>query len=351
MYFQFEDLRPDTPSLDGAMSRREGFLISVVGHAVALVLLLLISTLPAVRAAAERRAEEALLRQARLLEQRQAQERQVRRFVFVQPLIDIEALAPPDAGFLSDLDRVASAPERAEDPANPLPFARGNSPELVIAPETVETPRGDGPAPDPAEGDPAGEVAETEPAEALDRSEVAEAADAAPGEAVGRLEPDGAAAPEAVAPRVAVRTLPPRSLSGGALGEAIRNLRRYVDQESFSNLRGDGGQFGPSIQFDTKGVEFGPWIRRFIAQIKRNWLLPYAAMAFKGHTVITFNVHKSGALTDVTVLAPSTVSSFNLSARNALLASNPTQPLPPEYPSDKAFFTVTFYYNERPPTY
>ena len=30
--------------------------------------------------------------------------------------------------------------------------------------------------------------------------------------------------------------------------------------------------------------------------------------------------------------------------------SNPTEPLPPEYPSEKAFFTVTFYYNESPPT-
>jgi hypothetical protein len=54
-------------------------------------------------------------------------------------------------------------------------------------------------------------------------------------------------------------------------------------------------------------------------------------------------------LTDVTVIQPSTIDSFNLSARNALLASDPTQPLPSEYPADKAFFTVTFYYNERPP--
>ena len=41
--------------------------------------------------------------------------------------------------------------------------------------------------------------------------------------------------------------------------------------------------------------------------------------------------------------------SFNTAAVNALLASNPTTPLPPEYPDDKAFFTVTFYYNESPP--
>ena len=72
-------------------------------------------------------------------------------------------------------------------------------------------------------------------------------------------------------------------------------------------------------------------------------------MAFKGHTVVTFNVYKNGMLTDVTVIQPSTIDSFNLSARNALLASDPTQPLPSEYPADKAFFTVTFYYNERPP--
>jgi len=37
-------------------------------------------------------------------------------------------------------------------------------------------------------------------------------------------------------------------------------------------------------------------------------------------------------------------------AFNALATSNPTEPLPIEYPSDKAFFTVTFYYNEPPPT-
>ena len=33
-------------------------------------------------------------------------------------------------------------------------------------------------------------------------------------------------------------------------------------------------EFGPAIQFDTKGVEFGPWIRRFVAQVKRNWFVP-----------------------------------------------------------------------------
>ena len=69
----------------------------------------------------------------------------------------------------------------------------------------------------------------------------------------------------------------PRPLSGGSLGDALRNLQRYVQRDQFENPQG-GGAFGPAIQFDTKGVEFGPWIRRFVAQVKRNWLIPYAAM-------------------------------------------------------------------------
>ena len=36
---------------------------------------------------------------------------------------------------------------------------------------------------------------------------------------------------------------------------------------------------------------------------------------------------------------------------NALAATSPTLPLPEEYPTEKAFITVTFFYNETPPTY
>jgi hypothetical protein len=38
---------------------------------------------------------------------------------------------------------------------------------------------------------------------------------------------------------------------------------------------------------------------------------------------------------------------FDTAAFNSLKLSNPTMALPPEYPDDKAFFTVTFHYNER----
>jgi TonB family protein len=85
--------------------------------------------------------------------------------------------------------------------------------------------------------------------------------------------------------------------------------------------------------------------------VEGNWgpLIPQAIMWNQGHVVITFNVHKDGRITDVDVVAPSHVPGFNAAAHGAISASNPTTPLPPEYPIAKAFFTVTFYYNERPP--
>ena len=74
------------------------------------------------------------------------------------------------------------------------------------------------------------------------------------------------------------------------------------------------------IQFDSKGVDFGPWLRRFVAQVKRNWFVPQAAMIMKGHVVITFNIHRNGTITDIEVKQPSHIESFNYAAFNALIS-------------------------------
>ena len=135
----------------------------------------------------------------------------------------------------------------------------------------------------------------------------------------------------------------------GRLGDALRNLERYVQNQTFSNPQGGANDPGSTIQFDTKGVEFGPWIRRFVAQVRRNWFIPHAAMSFRGRVVIQFNIHKNGRITDVNVVSPSSIDAFNRAAYQAIIGSNPVEPLPPEYPDPMAFFTVTFFYNEQPP--
>jgi TonB family protein len=320
MYFDFEDYRPDTPRLMSAISWREGVLLSIIFHLVMAITLIVSPKLfPIDREAARARAQALAERLARAREQTQ--------FVFVQPRIDRPAPAPPPRADLSDKDRTAQARERANRPANDAPFSRGNTPEKV---EEVPAPaaRGRGPEPEPA----AGEEAPPSPKPAPE-----------PPESNSGLQLPTPPPPPQIAANGAAGRSP---LSGGSLGEALKNLQRYV--QMYDNEQGGGGQFGPEIQFDTKGVEFGPWIRRFIAQVKRNWFIPYAVMSNHGHVVIQFNVHKNGMITDLTVVAPSALEAFNNAAYGALAASNPTQPLPAAYPVDKAFFTITFFYNETP---
>lgn len=334
MLFDLQDAHPDVDRLQSAISRREGVLLSIIVHLLLTILILLGPRIPFIQELLEERAAEVARQREELVAIEAQRERDQQRFVFVAPRVDTEAPAPPPIAELSDRDRVARTPERSPNPTNPLPFARGNSSNRVeAAPEAEPAARGSGDGPEAAAGP--GETG-SDSGEG-DRARDADAAALTTTDAIGSLTGDRGLGAGGTT-----------DVGGGLLGDALRNLSQVVRAESFDNRGGGDGQFGPSIQFDTKGVEFGPWIRRFIAQIKRNWFIPYAAMVLKGHVVLTFNVHKDGSITDLQVVAPSSVDAFNNSAFNALTSSNPTQALPPEYPSPQAFFTVTFYYNESP---
>ena len=316
MYFDFEDNRPDTPTIGPTMSKREVVLVTFNLHLLAIIVILVAPKLPFMRALEARRQQAVEEMRLRELER----QREAARFVFVQPRVDMPAPKPPPRADLSDLDRRAQTTVRAPNPTNRLPFSRGNSPERIEA-APVEARRPATPDPAPRQPDP-------------DTSRQ------------GLTLPD---APSATDPRAADKSTP-RGPAVGVIADAIRNVQKYAQKDGFANPQGGADQdFAPSIQFDTKGVEFGPWLRRFVAQIRRNWLIPYAAMSMRGHVVLTFFVHKDGSITDVTVLRPSSIDAFNRSAQNAILTSNPTLALPPEYPDDKAFFTVTFFFNETPP--
>jgi TonB family protein len=316
IHFDFDDRYQDELVVGHAITPREAVLGSVVFHILLVLGFLFAPAIPwFVRSPEE-------LQAMREMQQRMRPPEQNKTFVFVQPKVDLEAQRPPERAENSDKDRIARAPERAPNPTNPLPYARGNSSNRVEASQ-AERARGPQTQAPPSPG----EVAQAQP----------------PPTQPSILPPSdsGYRRPEET-PREA-------RAGSGALGEALRNLQKYVQNESFDNQSGNSGQFGPFIQFDTKGVEFGPWVRRFVAQVKRNWFIPYAAMTMRGHVVLQFNVHKDGRITDVAVVGASNVDAFNNAAANAILTSNPTEPLPPEYPADKAFFTVTFYYNEEPP--
>ncbi len=344
MYFDFESRRFETPTVESAMSYRECALLSFFTHLLIALLVLLGPRLPFVQEAMERRAQR-LAELAELAAAEQLALRQVPddapRFIFVDTLVDPPAPAPPPAADLSDQDRVARSPTQAEDPVNDLPNAEGNTFEFVQTPDPDEgldplTSLGDDP-----------EALEAVPEEASDGfedgapDESGEGAEAEPGEGEGESPP-----------RLAERMSRPRPLGdrpGTILNRALRGLDSVARNRQYYNLRGRTDEYGPDIQFDSKGVDFGSWLARFRSQIYRNWFIPYAAMSMSGNVVLTFNVHMDGTLTDLAVERPSTIDAFTNSAYNAIRGSNPTYPLPPEYPDDSVFFTVTFYFNERPP--
>jgi len=324
MYLDFEDYRPSIEPVGRSLTGLEMVLLTIIFH-LTMVIVILVSPkwLPKFLTPVV----------PRPLTLQQPQDNT--RFVFVQPRNDVRAPKPPPRGEASDMDRAARTRERAPKPENPLPFARGNSPERVEQ-APAERLRGQGPTPNPA----AGQRAENQPAPPQPNPDTQPPK---PIDSTAALQLPNQTRPPAASIGAGGRAATP----GGQLGESLRNLQRYV--QAFDNPQGGGGgEFGPAIQFDTKGVEFGPWIRRFIAQVKSNWFVPLTAMSMKGHVVITFNVHKNGSITELNVVGPCPIESFNNAALGALAGSNPTQPLPPEYPDEHAFFTVTFYYNEQP---
>ena len=344
MYFDFESRRFETPTVESAMSYRECALLSFFTHLLIALLVLLGPRLPFVQEAMERRAQR-LAELAELAAAEQLALSQVPddapRFIFVDTLVDPPAPAPPPAADLSDQDRVARSPTQAEDPLNDLPNAEGNTFEFVQTPDPDEgldplTSLGDDP-----------EALEAVLEEASDGfedgapEEPGEGAEAEPGEGEGE-------SPTLLAERIS-RPRPLGDRPGTILNRALRGLDSVARNRQYYNLRGRTDEYGPDIQFDSKGVDFGSWLARFRSQIYRNWFIPYAAMSMSGNVVLTFNVHMDGTLTDLAVERPSTIDAFTNSAYNAIRGSNPTYPLPPEYPDDSVFFTVTFYFNERPP--
>jgi TonB family protein len=295
MYFDFDDYRPDTPSLTAPMTRREAVLLALLAHALVVIAYLV---MPADWFQVSQVVPVSPQTKPELV------------YTRIEPLRELprapKAEAPP-----SDLDRRASAVEKPPPPKEPDPFSKGNTPDKVEA-APVERARG------PETRDPA--TTPTPPAPPTTQPQPTDS---------GLLN------------------VKPELKSSGGLGESLKNLQQFIKRDNFDNPQGGNTDTDAAIQFDSKGVDFGDWLRRFEVRVRRNWLIPKAAETFHGRVVITFNVHRNGALTEIQVVKVSGIDSFDSAAFIALKLSNPVDPLPAGYPDDKVLFTVTFIYRER----
>ena len=298
MYLDFEDHRPDTPRIPRAVSVREAVLASLLVHALAVIAYLVWPHSPVVEA----QAQQALLPSRPPIE-----------YVNIMPAFERPRPPRPDAP-ASDLDRRAASPAKAADADNSSPLSTGNTAERVVGAREEKLAGPETPTLAPP------------------------AAPTTSGSGIGAAPADSPPGPVAQ---------PPQTPPGGSLGKSLRNLSRYLQDENFDNQRGGLSDQEPAIQFDSKGIDFGPWLRRFVAQVKRNWYVPQGAWLQSGHAVIQFYIHRDGRITDIKIVKPSTIEPYNTSAFNALRMTSPTLPLPQGYPDDKVLFTVTFFYDVR----
>ena len=91
MYFNFEDFRPDTPTLPRSLTRLEVALLTIVFYLSVVILILVWPHLEFVKAWEAQRQQEMV----KLAEEQLKRQRESARFVFVQPRVDLKAPKPP----------------------------------------------------------------------------------------------------------------------------------------------------------------------------------------------------------------------------------------------------------------
>ena len=295
------------------------------------------------------------------------------------PETPLEGEPPPDA-LVSDRDRRESGDvPRVTNPDGREPPASGNTRNRILA------------APEPVEPRPAPVAPPLAQAPALPQTSAAPPAAAPP-----------AATPPA-APRQpsssAARPDPSRGTKRQKFAEALEELNARLPIDMRAQAPPAGASPEPpgsgqqtrwsfdnpnpafpvrvgSLSFDTKGADFGPWLKEFHARVLREWEEnldtwrqevwdaivgtrfasdpeKYNRYAWqmnntRGVTGVEFVVTREGSIVDFVLVSPSGITGLDRSVhqtlRNVLLP-----PLPDDYPDARLPIRAGFYYNVDPP--
>ena len=311
-------------------SRREGFLASTILH---LILFIIVIVKPDLLAPSDRALNIPEEEKAPLV-------------LFMEPPapasgspLVVPALPPPPQSQNPNRMMIPKAtkpapPDKRQDFQTDLPFSEGNVDEFYTEKE-LEDPgeEGDEGEPDALEGEGEGEEqTETKLADLLPKDRFSFTQP--------RVEPE---------PRT---PLPPAG-GNGDLGEdggggPFEDIRRFMQGKQFHNPEG-GLVTGRNntLYYDDKGADFIPWLRRMLAEVRRNWLPPVSAYWQSGHVAVAVSVLRTGEVNGLQIMVPSGTPALDNAASGALRAAQ-LLPLPPDYPDDRFDFILVFWYNERP---
>lgn len=111
----------------------------------------------------------------------------------------------------------------------------------------------------------------------------------------------------------------------------------------------------PSVEIlsDTRGVDFMPYLRDALEDVRLRWLpvVPRVARAPRlkqGTVTIQFAIMRDGQVSKLRVDRSSGNRRMDRAAFNSVRASSPFPPLPPEFDGEFLALRLHFYYNPAP---
>jgi TonB family protein len=142
-----------------------------------------------------------------------------------------------------------------------------------------------------------------------------------------------------------------------AIQDAIRGAQRGQSGAQYGNAPSPAGKnlgAGAEVLSDTQGVDFSAYLRRVIADTKRNWepLIPeevQAPLLKKGIVGVRFTILPDGSIGNMILETRSGDRALDEAAWNAIRSEGKFQPLPREFHGPQLELRFGFFYNTPPP--
>src|SRR5258708_31673296 len=148
---------------------------------------------------------------------------------------------------------------------------------------------------------------------------------------------------------------------GSAVNQAIHSVASNGQPGTSSVTFGRGGEYGGitpkvdtsgalEIMSDTMGVDFGPYLQRLKVTVQSHWdpLIPESAlppMMKKGTLVIEFAITKDGKVIGMRLIQSSGDVALDRAAWGAITGAIPFNPLPTAFGGEYLLLRARFYYN------
>ncbi len=144
-----------------------------------------------------------------------------------------------------------------------------------------------------------------------------------------------------------------------SVGQLIRRAERTARSNGQNGDNGLGApishagmQSGVEVLSDTRGVDFGPYLRQVIQATQASWdlLIPEAArppLLKKGRVAIQFLIMPDGSIKQMQLVLPSGDVSLDRAAWGGITGAGPFQPLPKQFKGPYLALRFYFLYNEQ----